>query len=67
MFSGGTTQQWIDVILYSIFVLTLFTAIYLVSVKISNYYIQEQDKKKKLNLIRKNYQQIEKNNFKKVA
>lgn len=55
MFSGGSTQQWLNVILYSIFMLILFTAIAYVSVKISNYYIQEQDKRKKLNQLRKNY------------
>ena len=54
MFLGGTIQQWQDVILYTIFVLILFTAIYLDSVKLSNYYIQEQDKRKKLNQLRKN-------------
>ena len=67
MFSGGTTQQWTDVILYSIFMLILFTAIGLVSVKISNYYIQEQDKKKKLNQLKNKYQHIQKNIYKKVA
>jgi hypothetical protein len=67
MFLGGTIQQWQDVILYSIFILMLFTAIGLVSVKISNYYLQEQDKKEKLNQLRKNYHQAEKNIYKKVA
>lgn len=66
MFSGGTIQQWQDVILYGIFILMLFTAIGLVSVKISNYYMQEQDKRKKLNQLRKNYH-AEKNIYKKVA
>ena len=67
MFSGGTTQQWQDVIQYSIFMSILFTAIGLVSVKISNYYIQEQDKKKKLNQLKNKYQHIQKNIYKKVA
>ena len=67
MFLGGTIQQWQDVILYIIFMLMLFTGIGFTSLKISNYYMQEQDKRKKLNQLRKKYYHTEKNIYKKVA
>ena len=67
MFIGGSIQQWIQVIIYSIFVLVLFTAIGLVSVKISNYYMQEQDKKKKLNQLKNKYYHRQNNIYKKSA
>lgn len=67
MFNNYSIQQLTDVIIYSIFVLCLFSTIYFVSVKLSNYYIQETDKKEKLNKLRKNYHRVDKNYYKKVA
>ena len=48
MFMGYSIQQWIDVILYSIFLIMLFAGICLISVKLSNYHMQEQKKRKRL-------------------
>jgi len=66
MFMGGSIQQWQDVGLYMVFMLVLFTGICLVSVRLSNYYVQEQNKKKKLNKLRKKYHSQEKS-YDKVA
>lgn len=67
MFMGGSIQQWQDVGLYMIFMVLLFTGIYFISVKLSNYYIQEQNKRKKLNQLKNKYHCKEKNYYKKVA
>ena len=67
MFMNYPISQWIDVILYGMFLIILFAGICLVSVKLSNYHMQEQKKRKRLNKLRNKYHQLEKNNFRKVA
>jgi len=69
MFMGGSIQQWHEVITYMVFMVILFNGIYLVSVKLSNYYFQEIDRRKKFNQLRKNYHchYTEKNYYKKVG
>jgi len=49
------------------FVLVLFTGIYLVSIKLSDYYLKELDKRKKFIKLRKNYYHGDKSKFKNIA
>ena len=67
MFMNYPISQWMDVILYSIFLIMLFAGICLISVKLSNYHMQEQKKRKRLNKLRNKHHKLEKNNFRKVA